>query len=116
MFKKYISCLLLIVVFSSCQSKIEQIDSIWEKLIHSKNGAQENLHIAELHDLIVEKHISFEIYFVDFMNKTRRIGLKQETDSVKSISIEFDISNDKKLLKKGWKPIDMENCYYLFLE
>jgi hypothetical protein len=116
MFKRNISCLLLLVFFSSCKSKTEQIDLIWEDVIHSKNKQEENLHIAELHDLISKKHISFEIYFVDSADKIRSIGVKQKNDSIKSIIIKFDIAKDKQLVKKGWKPIEIENCYYLFLE
>ncbi|MBP1223696.1 hypothetical protein [Flavobacterium sp. 1355] len=116
MLKNIIVCILIIVLFTSCQSKGGQIDSIWENLVHAKNIEQEDNRIAELHQFISKKHISFHIYFIDSKGNTKSIELKQETDTIKTITIEFDIGKDKKLIKKGWIPKEIENCYYLFLE
>jgi len=115
--KRIISaCILaLIIGCTSTGDKNESINRYWKELKTAQSKQKELKILEEFRVYLRDEHISYEVF--DEHRKDSLVNLIAVSSSYnpQSITIKF-YYEDKIDTKRGWKPEDLNNAFYLFNE
>jgi hypothetical protein len=113
---KYILILFFSLITSSCNAgnKMDNLDSLFSKVLASSTADEEEGTIEEVWEYMSDNRIYVQVYSVD------KLGNKTDIDNISNIK---DITSVEVVFSKGefkksfiWQPIDNENIFILFRE